>query len=111
VSTVAVPLPEQSGAAVVHWPEGAEPVWSSKSEQITAPEQPAGGCEVGGVLVGDVGGVLVGDVGGVVGSVGSEPFEVQPAPLRAKAVGVASELLQVPCSPKDVEPPLGIDAL
>src|SRR4051812_13591631 len=40
VSTVTAPAPEQSGAATVQSPVRLLPLWSSKPEQTTAPEQP-----------------------------------------------------------------------
>ncbi|GES22472.1 hypothetical protein Aple_053690 [Acrocarpospora pleiomorpha] len=43
VSIVAVPVPEQLGVTTCQVPLGVDPVWSSKPEQTTAPEQPGGG--------------------------------------------------------------------
>ncbi|GAA4962865.1 hypothetical protein GCM10023238_32710 [Streptomyces heliomycini] len=68
-----------------------EPVWSSKSEQITVPAQSSPG---GGVVVGGV-------VGGVV------PSSPHGTPLRAKSLGAGSAERQVPCRPNSAAPPVG----
>ncbi len=106
VSTAAVPVPWQSGAVNRQAPDGAGPVWSSKSEQITAPPHsaPGGGVVVGGGVVGGgvVGGGVVG--GGVVGD--GVPPPPQDTPLRAKSLGAGSAVRQVPWSPNSAVPPV-----
>ncbi|GLW72717.1 hypothetical protein Kpho02_50160 [Kitasatospora phosalacinea] len=124
MSTVTVPAPAQSGAATVQSPVRALPFWSSKPEQTTAPEQPVPpppvelalglGLELGLELdegladgLGDADGLgealAVGEDVGV--GVGVEP-PWQEAPLKAKSPGAGLLPDQVPCIPKDTEPPL-----
>ncbi|GLW56372.1 hypothetical protein Kpho01_43830 [Kitasatospora phosalacinea] len=118
MSTVTVPAPAQSGAATVQSPVRALPFWSSKPEQTTAPEQPvppppvelALGLGLADALadgLGDADADGLGDAlaDGLGLGVGLEP-PWQEAPLKAKSPGAGLLPVQVPCIPKDAEPPL-----
>src|SRR3954453_21953561 len=93
VSTVTVPVPEQSGVLTDHRPDGTVPVWLSNPSQNAAVPQPAGG-----------GPVSVGVGLGLVG-VGDALAPLHGTPSRAKSTGTAVAAELVAWKPKATVPP------